>query len=161
MNLVFMSLLSRNDETYMRMAMSEAEQAFEKGEVPIGAVVVLDDQVIAKAHNQVEILADATAHAEILAITQASSYIKDWRLTHAIMYATKEPCAMCAGAMVNSRLGKIVFGAADPKSGAAGSSLNITGFTGHLHQVKVVAGVLQEDCLSILQRFFRQKRAEK
>jgi len=155
-----MSPLTRNDESYMRLALREAEGAFAKGEVPIGAVVVVDELVVARAGNQVEMLKDATAHAEILAITQASAAIGDWRLNDATMYVTKEPCAMCAGAMVNCKLGKLVFGVTDPRSGAAGSALNVTGFSGMLHEVPVVSGVLQEDCLGLLQTFFQERREE-
>ena len=155
-----MSPITRNDESYMRLALREAEGAFAKGEVPIGAVVVVDELVVARAGNQVEMLKDATAHAEILAITQASAAIGDWRLNDATMYVTKEPCAMCAGAMVNCKLGKLVFGVTDPRSGAAGSALNVTGFSGMLHEVPVVSGVLQEDCLGLLQTFFQERREE-
>ena len=154
-------MLDRSDETLMGIALTEARIAFESGEVPVGAIVVLDGQVIAKAHNQVETLKDATAHAEILAITQASAYIRDWRLTNAVMYVTKEPCAMCAGALVNCRMGKAVVGAADPRYGAAGSALHVTSFPGHLHQVAVVFGILEEECRRLLQDFFRQTRSER
>lgn len=155
-----MNLLNPDEETYMRMALREAEKAYASQEVPVGAVIVYDRQVIARAHNQVEMLNDATAHAEILAITQASVQLEDWRLVDATMYVTKEPCAMCAGAMVNTRLGGLVFGVTDPRSGAAGSALDVTGFTGMLHQVPVVSGVLQEECLALLQKFFKQRRVE-
>ncbi len=137
---------------------ADAQRAYDEGEVPVGAIVVLHDQVIAKSHNQVELLKDATAHAEILAITQASAALGDWRLQEATLYVTKEPCAMCAGAMVNTKLGKVIFGAADPRSGAAGSALNVTGFKGMLHQVEVVGGVLGDECLELLQDFFRERR---
>jgi tRNA(adenine34) deaminase len=103
-------------------------------------------------------LKDATAHAEVLAITQATAAIGDWRLNDTTLYVTKEPCAMCAGAMVNARVGKLVFGVTDPRSGCAGSALNITGFPGMLHEVEVVSGVLQEDCLAMLQSFFQERR---
>lgn len=155
-----MNLRARDDESFMKIALIEAEMAADHGEVPVGAVVVLDGQVIARAYNQVEVLKDATAHAEIIAITQASSYVGDWRLNNATLYVTKEPCAMCAGAMVNCKLGRLVFGAADPRSGAAGGALNITDFSGHLHKVEVVAGILQWECLSQLQQFFRLRRQE-
>lgn len=156
-----MNLLRRDHETYMRLALREAERAYDQGEVPIGAIIVHDDQIVARAYNQVEMLNDATAHAEIVAITQASAAIGDWRLTECTLYVTKEPCAMCAGAMVNSKLGRVVFGVADPRSGAAGSALDVTGFKGMLHNVEVVAGVLQEETLSLLQAFFRERRQEK
>ena len=142
----------------MSMALREAQKAYDLGEVPIGAVIVLENQVIARAHNQVEMLKDGTAHAEMLAITQAANAIGNWRLNGARLFVTKEPCAMCAGAMVNSRVDEVVFGCADPRSGCAGSALDVTRFPGMLHRVEVVSGVLQEDCLYILQRFFRERR---
>jgi tRNA(adenine34) deaminase len=155
-----MSLHERSHESYMRLALREAEKAAATGEVPVGALVVIDDRIVARAHNQVELLKDATAHAEILAITQASAAIGDWRLQSATLYVTKEPCAMCAGAMVNAKLGQVVFGVRDPRCGAAGSALDITGFPGMLHRVNVVAGVLQEESLAMLQAFFKDRRKE-
>lgn len=155
-----MKPLQRTDEMLMRIALTEAQIAFDSGEVPVGAIIVLDGQVIAKAHNQVETLKDATAHAEILAITQASACIDDWRLADAVMYVTKEPCAMCAGALVNCRIAKAVVGTTDPRYGAAGSALNVTAFPGHLHQVEVVCGVLEDECRHLLQDFFRRTRKE-
>lgn len=151
-------MLNRTEEDYMRMALREAQRAADEGEVPVGAIIVIADQIVAKAHNQVELLKDATAHAEILAITQASAMLGDWRLQEATLYVTKEPCAMCAGAMVNSKLGRVIFGAADPRMGAAGSALNITGFEGMLHNVEVTGGLLGDECLALLQDFFRQRR---
>ena len=156
-----MNLLNRDDTTFMKKALAEAAKAFEKGEVPVGAVIVRSGQIIGRAHNQVEALKDATAHAEILAITQASAAISDWRLQDACLYVTKEPCSMCAGAMVNCKLGKLVFGVTDPRSGAAGSALDITGYTGNLHTVDVVSGVLHEECLAMVQEFFRLRRQQK
>jgi tRNA(adenine34) deaminase len=153
-----MDVLDRSDESLMGMALREARRAYEAGEVPVGAVVACGGIVVARAHNQVELLHDATAHAEMLAITQAAAALGDWRLTEATLYVTKEPCAMCAGAMVNARLGRLVFGVADPRSGAAGSALDVTRFEGMLHQVEVVSGVLQEECLQVLQTFFRERR---
>jgi tRNA(adenine34) deaminase len=155
-----MDVLNRDDNAFMRMALREAQRAFDADEVPVGAIVVLNKQVIARAHNQVELLKDATAHAEMLAITQAASTIGDWRLNEATLYVTKEPCAMCAGAMVNTRLKRVVFGVTDPRSGAAGSALDVTGFPGMLHRVDVLSGVMQEDCLGMLQDFFAIKRRE-
>ena len=153
-----MSRLEPDDDTFMGLALREAQKAFDLEEVPVGAVVVIDGQVVARAHNQVEMLKDATAHAEILAITQASAAVGDWRLDNACLYVTKEPCAMCAGAMVNCKLGRLVFGVTDPRAGAAGSALSVTDFPGMLHSVPVVSGVLQEDCLALLQTFFRERR---
>ena len=155
------NLLLRHDDTFMALALNEAEKAFQKGEVPVGAVIVYNGQIVARAHNQIELLKDATAHAEILAITQASNYLSDWRLNEATLYVTKEPCTMCAGAMVNCKLSTVVYGAEDPRSGAAGSAIDITGFKGNLHRVNVKSGVLKEDCLNILQKFFRERRKKK
>ena len=155
-----MSLLNRNDEDYMRVALRQAEQAFAAGEVPIGAIVVYKDQIIARAFNQVEMLKDATAHAEILAITQASAAIGDWRLQDATLYVTKEPCAMCAGAMVNAKLGKLVFAVPDERCGCAGSAIDITGYEGMLHKVEVESGILKDECLMIIQEFFQMRRLQ-
>ena len=142
----------------MRLALRLAETAAEAGEVPVGAVVISDGRVIARAWNQVEMLKDATAHAEMIALTQAANALGDWRLTGATLYVTKEPCAMCAGAMVNSRLSRLVYGCADPRCGAAGSALKITDFPGMLHRVTVTGNVLAVDCLTLLQNFFRGRR---
>ncbi len=152
------NLLHRHDETFMNIALREAEEAYQKGEVPVGAVVVYEGQVVARAHNQVELLKDATAHAEMLAITQASNYLSDWRLKDASLYVTKEPCTMCAGAMVNCKLSTVIYGIEDPRSGAAGTAIDVTGFAGNLHRVIVKTGVLKEECLDILQRFFQERR---
>ena len=136
----------------------QAENAASEGEVPVGAVAVRDNTIIASAWNQVEKLKDATAHAEILVITQAASFLGDWRLTDVDIYVTKEPCAMCAGAMVNSRVRHLFFGMPDPRSGCAGSALDITGFNGMLHTVSVTSGVLEDECRFIMQDFFRKAR---
>lgn len=149
-----------DDAHFMRLALREAEFAATAEEVPVGAVAVRDGVVLARAHNQVEQLKDATAHAEMIVLTQAAAAIGDWRLDAVTVYVTKEPCAMCAGAMVNARLRRVVFGAADPRSGAAGSALDITGFAGMLHQVEVCGGVLAEESLGLLQQFFRRRRVE-
>lgn len=151
----------RNDESYMRMAIRLADEGAARGEVPVGAVVVAENgEVLARAHNQVEMLKDATAHAEMIALTQAASAIGDWRLTSATLYVTKEPCAMCAGGMVNCRLGKLIYGCADPRAGAAGSALNVLGFEGMLHHVKVTGGLCADECLEQLQTFFRERRKQ-
>jgi tRNA(adenine34) deaminase len=150
-----------DDEHFMRTALKQAEIAAVNGEVPVGAVAVCDGRIIAKAYNQVELLKDATAHAEMLLLTQAEAALGDWRLDQVDLYVTKEPCAMCAGAMVNCRLRKVVYGMADPRSGAAGSALDVTGFSGMLHNVEVVKGVLEEECKFIMQEFFRKVRQDK
>ena len=147
-----------DDEYYMRKALMQAEIAFNAGEVPIGAIAVKDDLVIAKAHNQVEMLQDPTAHAEILLITQVAASLKNWRLEDVDIYVTKEPCAMCAGAMVNARVRKVIIGLSDPRSGGAGGGLDITGFEGMLHNVEVKNGVLEEECKNLIQSFFQKAR---
>lgn len=142
----------------MREALRQAGKAAQAGEVPVGAVVVRDGQVIARAWNQVEMLKDATAHAEMLAITQAEAAVGDWRLNDCTLYVTKEPCAMCAGAIVHARLREVVFGVGDPKAGAAGGAMNLLDFPGHNHSCLVRAGVLAEEARAMLQSFFREKR---
>ena len=147
-----------NDEKCMRLALAQSERAAEADEVPVGAVVLYKDRIIAKAHNQVEMLKDATAHAEMIAITQAAAGIGDWRLNEATLYVTKEPCPMCAGAMVNSRLGRLVFGCPDPRGGATGGALDLSDFPGMLHRFEVTSGMLLEECQYVLQEFFRRRR---
>src|SRR5881398_2507426 len=114
-----------NDEYFMREALRLAQKAYAAGEVPVGAVVVLEGKIISRAYNQVELLKDATAHAEMLALTEAEAAVRDWRLTDCDLYVTKEPCAMCAGAIVHTRIRRVVFGCADPSAGAAGSLMNL------------------------------------
>ena len=149
------------DEYFMRAALRLAERAAMNGEVPVGAVAVKDGVIVARTWNQVELLQDATAHAEILAITSLSAEWRQWRLDGVDLYVTKEPCAMCAGALVNSRIRRLVFGMRDPRSGAAGSALDVTGFKGMLHQLEVRGGVLEEECKALMQAFFRERREEK
>jgi tRNA(adenine34) deaminase len=144
---------------YMREAIKEAEKAFEKGEVPVGAVIVHHERIIARAHNQVEQLKDATAHAEMIALTQASSARGDWRLEGTELYVTKEPCPMCAGAIALSRVRRVIFGARDEKAGAAGSRMNILGDGCLNHTVEVVAGVEDVACRELLRNFFRKQRS--
>ncbi len=145
-------------EYFMRRALIQAENAAAEGEVPVGAVAVKDNVIIASAYNQVEQLQDATAHAEILVITQAAAVLQNWRLDSVDIYVTKEPCAMCSGAMVNSRVHSLFYGMHDPRSGCAGSALNITQFPGMLHSVNVTGGVLEEECKAIVQTFFKKVR---
>jgi tRNA(adenine34) deaminase len=149
-----------SDEGGMRLALRLAAQAEEAGEVPVGAIVIHGQRVVARACNQVEMLKDATAHAEMIALTQASAAVGDWRLTDCTLIVTKEPCPMCAGAMVNARLGRLVYGAADARMGAAGSALSITDYPGMLHRVAVTGGVLGPECQAQLQAFFRRRRQE-
>ena len=151
-------MIQFDDDYYMRRALFQAENAGIEGEVPIGAVAVKDNKIIASAYNQVEKLKDATAHAEILLLTQVSATLNDWRMEDITIYVTKEPCAMCAGAMVNARVKKVVFGMKDPRSGCCGTALDITGFKGMLHNVEAVGGVLEEECKMIIQEFFKTVR---
>ncbi len=142
----------------MGRALELAVAAGDRGEVPIGAVVVRDNCEIANGANCVEACCDGMGHAEILAIRAAQQAVGDWRLTDCTLYVTKEPCAMCAGAAVNCRLGRVVFGVPDPRMGAAGSALDVTGFPGMLHRPAVTAGVLADECRELLQDFFRRRR---
>lgn len=150
--------MSRSDEKYMKMALEEAKKAYSQGEVPVGVVVVCRDEVLVKTHNQREKLSDPTAHAEIIAIRKAAEYLKTWRLADCALYVTKEPCPMCAGAMVQARLGRLVYGAADQKSGAAGTVMDVVRDKRLNHQVEVSAGVLEEECRQLLQDFFSGRR---
>ena len=151
-----------SDDYFMGEALRQAANAFEQEEVPVGAVVVRAGRIIARAFNQVEALMDATAHAEMLALTQAENSVGDWRLTDCTLYVTKEPCPMCAGAVVHTRLARVVFGAGDPKGGAAGGALNLLQFPTLNHQCAITSGVRLEECRALLQRFFAgQRRAQK
>jgi tRNA(adenine34) deaminase len=148
----------QTDADFMREALRMARKAFDAEEVPVGAVVVRDGKIIARAYNQVELLKDATAHAEMLALTQAEAAVGDWRLTDCDLYVTKEPCAMCAGALVHVRIRRMIFGCADERAGAAGSVINLLQMPGFNHQCNITAGVLQDECAAILQDFFRKRR---
>jgi tRNA(adenine34) deaminase len=143
---------------YMRMALRQAERAAEAGEVPCGAIIVKDEQVIGKAHNQTEMLNDPTAHAEILAITQATQAVGNWRLTGAVMYVTKEPCPMCAGALVLARIKKVVWGMTDPIRGGAVSKFQILNTADLNHSVEVETGLMENDCKAVMQGFFQALR---
>jgi tRNA(adenine34) deaminase len=148
------------DEYFMREALRQAQKAFATEEVPIGAVVVREGKIIARAYNQVELLKDATAHAEMLALTAAEAAVADWRLTDCDLYVTKEPCAMCAGAIVHTRIQRVIFGCADSSAGAAGSVINLLQMQSFNHRSKLTSGVLQNECAAILQDFFRKRRGE-
>jgi tRNA(adenine34) deaminase len=150
-----------SDEYFMGEALRQAAKAYEKGEVPIGAVIVRAGRIIARASNQVETLKDATAHAEMLALTQAENAVGDWRLTDCTLYVTKEPCPMCAGAIVHTRLARVVFGASDTKAGAAGSALNLLQFPTLNHRCEITSGLRLEECRALLQNFFAEQRAVK
>ena len=143
---------------YMREALAEAEKAYALGEVPIGAVVVLGDEIIGRGHNLRETLVDSTAHAEIVALREAARNIGDWRLNDAIVYVTIEPCPMCAGAMIQFRVRTVVYGAADSKAGAVDSIMDVLREPRFNHRVGVVSGILEEDCRAIIRRFFRELR---
>jgi tRNA(adenine34) deaminase len=146
------------DETFMRDALRQAQKALKAEEVPIGAVVVQGGRVIARAYNQVELLKDATAHAEMLAITQAEAAVGDWRLTDCDLYVTKEPCPMCAGALVHVRMRRVIFGCADERGGAAGGIMNLLQVPTLNHHCEITSGVLRTECASLLQSFFRERR---
>ena len=150
----------RTDVRWMRLALAEAEAAAEKDEVPVGAVIVQGDRVIGRGHNQVETLSDPTAHAEIIAIGAAGSFLKSWRLEDATMYVTLEPCAMCAGAIVLARVKRLVYGARDPKAGACGSVMSVIDNPRLNHRVSVESGALAEECGALLSEFFERKRRD-
>ncbi|MFC1510291.1 tRNA adenosine(34) deaminase TadA [Candidatus Omnitrophota bacterium] len=145
-------------EIYMREAVKQAREAYEKDEVPVGAVIVHDNQIIAKAHNQVETLKDPSAHAEMIAITSAASTLDCKWLYECALYVTIEPCSMCAGALVLSRIKTIYYGACDPKTGACGSVLNVAQNKDLNHQIEVVGGILEGECGDLMSRFFAGKR---
>lgn len=149
-----------DDLTWMRLALDEARRATEHGDVPIGAVMVRGGEVLARAHNRREVDGDATAHAELLAIRQASQAIGHWRLEGVTLYCTLEPCAMCAGAMVLARLPRLVYGAHDPKAGAGGSVLDLLNHPQLNHRVEVTGGVLPDECAALIVEFFAGLRAQ-
>src|SRR5437879_1028011 len=140
-----------NDEAFMRAALRLAAKAYEADDVPVGAVVVRAGNIIGRAYNQVELLKDATAHAEMLALTQAEAAVGDWRLTDCDLYVTKEPCVMCAGALVHVRIRRLIFGCADPRAGAAGSVMNLLQMPTLNHRCEITSGILQDECTAILQ----------
>jgi tRNA(adenine34) deaminase len=150
----------KEDQRYMRVAIEAAGIAEDNGDVPIGAVIVYENRIIAKAYNQRQQLQDPTAHAEIIALTQAASFLESWRLQNCTVYVTLEPCPMCAGALVLSRMDRLVYGCKDPKAGACGSLYNIVEDGRLNHRLEVTAGVLEEDCRQQLQNFFERRRNE-
>ena len=147
-------------EKYMQEALKQAQIAFEKDEVPVGVVIVHQNQIIARAHNQIKTLKDPTAHAEMIAITQAAAYFKNERLNTCDVYVTIEPCSMCAGAMILARIKNLFYAAKDPKSGAAGSVVNILQNNNLNHRVKVTHGVLKDESRFLIQEFFKKKRTD-
>ncbi|MCK6439173.1 MAG: tRNA adenosine(34) deaminase TadA [Planctomycetes bacterium] len=146
------------DEQFMKAALREALAAYERDEVPVGAVVVRDGRIIARGHNQRELLKDPTAHAEMIALTSAAEASESWRLDDCDLYVTLEPCPMCAGALVNARVRRLIYGATDPKAGACGSLFNLVQDRRLNHRMEMRAGVLEEDCSMLLREFFRAKR---
>ena len=150
-----------SDDYFMGEALRQAAKAYEADEVPVGAVIVREGRIIARAFNQVELLKDATAHAEMLALTQAEQAAGDWRLTDCTLYVTKEPCPMCAGAMVHTRLARVVFGVGDPKGGAAGGALNLLQFPTLNHRCEITSGLRQDECRTLLKDFFSEQRVAK
>ena len=144
---------------WMKKALDQAVQAFDQGEVPVGAVIVFEDRIIAEACNQREMLQDPTAHAEMIAITQAAESLGSWRLLDCTLYVTLEPCPMCAGAIVQARIPRVVYGTADPKAGACHTLFSLTSDIRLNHQAAVLGGVMQDDCRAMLQEFFRQQRS--
>ncbi len=148
------------DELYMQLALQLARQAAAKGEIPVGAVIVQDDEIIAWAYNEKEIRQDATAHAEMLAMEMAAKHLGSWRLSQATMYCNLEPCPMCAGAMINTRLKRLVYASRDPKAGAAGSVIDLVRYPGLNHQVEIRSGVLQEESSKLLKEFFTDLRRD-
>lgn len=156
---LFLQVQTREDERWMSRALDQARRAFEEDEVPVGAIVVHDGNIIGEGYNQRESLQDPTAHAEMIAITQAATALKSWRLLDCTLYVTLEPCPMCAGAIVQGRLPTIVYGTTDPKAGACDSLYQITSDDRLNHQVIVRSGVLRDDCRRLLQDFFAQQRA--
>jgi len=149
-----------SDADFMREALRLAQKAYAKEEVPVGAIVVRGGRIIARAFNQVELLKDATAHAEMLAITQAEAAVGDWRLNDCDLYVTKEPCAMCAGALVHVRMHRVIFGCADERGGAAGGTINLLQMPGLNHRCEITSGVLRDEGAALLQTFFKSRRRE-
>ena len=150
--------LAARDELFMRSALREARRALEEDEVPVGAVVVREGRIVARAHNRPLHSNDPSAHAEVLALRRAGRKLGNYRLPDCTLYVTIEPCAMCAGAMVQGRLRRVVYGASDPKAGASGSALTVLNHPKLNHQVEIGSGVMAEDCASLLQEFFRRRR---
>jgi len=151
---------SNSEDRFMKLAIEQAGIAQENGDVPIGAVIVYKEQIIGKAYNQREQLQDPTAHAEIIALTQAAAALENWHLNGCTMYVTLEPCPMCAGALVLSRMDRLVFGCADPKTGACGSIYNIVQDNRLNHRLEITTGVLANECSALLQEFFAHRREE-
>ena len=153
-----MSFLLEKDLEYMQLALEQARLAPARGEVPIGAVLVLDGQVLAQVHNFREVWQDPTAHAEVVAIREAATRLGTWRLTGTTLYVTVEPCSMCAGAIIQSRVSRLVFGARDPKAGACGSVFNLPDERRLNHRVEVIGGIMERESQELMQKFFKRLR---
>jgi tRNA(adenine34) deaminase len=153
-------MTNKEDERLMKLAIEQAQIAEENGDVPIGAVIVYENQIIGRAYNQREQLQDPTAHAEIIALTQAAAFLESWRLHGCTIYVTLEPCPMCAGALVLARVDRLAYGCDDPKTGAVKSLYNIVTDERLNHTVNVTSGVLAEECSGVLQQFFQRRRIE-
>jgi len=145
-------------EIYMQQALAEARKAFDEDEVPVGAVIVYEEEIIARAHNQIKLLKDPTAHAEMIATTQAAAHLKNERLNGCELYVTIEPCAMCVGAAILARVKSIIFGATDPKTGACGSAVDLTAPGLFNHDIEIIGGIMETECRTIIQEFFLSKR---
>lgn len=150
-----------NNEKWMKEAIKQAKKAAQKDEVPIGCVIVKDDQIIARAYNKREMKQCSTAHAEILAIEKACKKLGSWRLENCDLYVTLEPCPMCSGAIIQSRIRNVIFGAYDPKGGCMGSNMNINDVRGFNHYPDIEGGILQDECSRLLKEFFKAKRKKK
>ena len=150
--------MSKVDDIFMSEAIRQAKKAAEADEVPVGAVIVYDHKIIARAHNQIEMLKDPTAHAEMIAITQATNYLSSKWLQECTLYVTIEPCSMCAGALVLARMNRVCFGAEDPKTGACGSIINIANHKSLNHRLEVTGGILAAECAALVSEFFQKKR---
>jgi len=149
----------KQHEMFMVEALKEAHKAFDKEEVPVGCVIVYDGHIISRGYNQVEMLKDPTAHAEMLALTSAANHLNSKWLNDAVLYVTIEPCSMCAGALVLARIKEVVYGADDPKTGACGSVFDIANNKKLNHRIKVTKGILQQECSSLVSEFFKRKRS--
>lgn len=150
--------MEMTDFNFMQEALKEAKKAFEKGEVPVGAVLVSQNQVIASAHNQVESLIDATAHAEMLCLKKGYALLKNWRLSGCTLYTTLEPCPMCAGALISSRIDRVVWGAPDIRQGAGGSLIQLLGVPHPIHTIQIKSGLLADESAALMKQFFQERR---
>jgi tRNA(adenine34) deaminase len=153
--------MTKTDEEFMRFALVEAQKAYEANEVPIGAVLVFQNQIISSAYNQVESLKDATAHAEMLCLKKAAEKLGNWRLLDCTLYCTLEPCLMCAGAMILSRVKTLVWGAPDLRHGAGGSLMDVFAINHPIHQLEIRQGILKDESASLLKKFFQERRQER